>query len=200
VTHGVAHRWYWFRIFIFMLSAALPGGLQAQVADSTDASELLADARTFMASYASEIRNGDRVALGRRYDPAGTRELRAAQARWSTQDAIAARYANTWQPPSAFEWHDLVYEVVGPDRVIVSGLFEWTPASGGAPQIQSYTALLRRQPSGELVLGLEAEAGVPRVPWLLLLAIAAVLMIVAGSVGYLVGRRRGRGSRSPRLP
>ncbi len=171
-------------------------GVEAQsaLADSVAADELVAAAEAFMAAYADDLRSGDRSALGHRYDPDGTRELRPGRARSSSREDIAGRYAGAWQPPSRFEWRDLTYEVVGPDRVLVSGLFEWTVAAGSAPEVESYAALLRRLPSGEMVISLEAEAGLPQIPWLVLGAAAVFLTLVAAAIGWVIGSRR-----NPRL-
>ena len=109
----------------------------------------------------------------------------------------AARYATDWQPPAAFEWRDLAYEVLGPDAVVVTGLFAWTRRTSGAPNVQSYAALLRRHPGGGLRIRVEAEAGRPRVPWA---PLAAVMSLVAGvgvAVGWHLGRRRARRRPAP---
>ncbi len=164
--------------------------------EAAAAAELVTDAEAFMAAYAEDLRRGDRTALAARYDPAGVYELRPGRAHRSTHDAIAARYATDWQRPAAFEWRDLTYEVVGPDAVVVTGLFAWTRTAGGGPHVWSYIGLLRRQPEGSLRIRLEAEAGQPLVPWRVLGAAASVIAALSLAGGWLLGRRRERRARA----
>ncbi len=119
---------------------------------------LRAEAERFMATYAEELRAGDRAAIARRYDRRGAWRVGHGEAVLETWDRIEAVYAGTqWQPPVAFEWSDLAYELAGPDSVVVVGRFAWTPAQGRPPFVYSYTALLVRH-DGQLHIRLEDES------------------------------------------
>jgi hypothetical protein len=186
----------------FVVSAAVhPLNSAAQApaerSDSIAATSLVAEAEAFMAGYADDLRRGDRAALAERYDRAGVHELRPARVRRSTHESIATRYEVDWQPPSAFEWRELMYDVAGPGAVVVSGLFAWTRQPGGGPEVQSYTALLRRQPDGRLAIRLEAEAGLPVIPWQLLGGGSAILALVAAGLGWIAGRRHAEARTQP---
>lgn len=175
-----------------------PAELWTQVApaarsDARAVSGLDAEAQAFMVDYADDLRRGDASAVAARYDPAGAYELRAGLSMLTTHEALTARYATDWQPPARFEWRDLAYEVVSPEAVVVSGTFAWYRARDAAPGIQSYVALLRRPSAGSgLKIRLEAEAGRPPIPWLLL-GIGAVVLVALGlGAGWLIGRRGAR--------
>lgn len=130
-------------------SAASPEASQGQ---------LCAAAVSFMSQYADDLRAGNRVAIAARYDRRGAWRVGDGVAQLDTWDRIAALYASDqWQPPAAFEWRDLAYELAGPESVVVVGRFAWTPAPGQAPLVFSYTALLVMQ-EGALRIRLEDES------------------------------------------
>lgn len=119
---------------------------------------LRAEAERFMAAYGDELRAGDRAAIARRYDRRGAWRVGHGEAVFDSWDRIQAIYAGAqWQPPAAFEWRDLAYEITGPDSVLVVGRFAWTPAPGRQPMIFSYTGLLMRR-DGQLRIRLEDES------------------------------------------
>jgi len=119
---------------------------------------LRAEAERFMAAYGDELRAGDRAAIARRYDRRGAWRVGHGEAALESWERIQAVYAGAqWQPPVAFEWRDLAYEIAGPDAVVVIGRFAWTPAAGRPPMIFSYTGLLVRQ-DGQLRIRLEDES------------------------------------------
>jgi hypothetical protein len=151
--------------------------------------DLRAEAAAFMAAYANDLRRGDHAAVAARYHSAGVYELRPGTKRLSSADVVTARYATDWRPPATFEWRDLSYEVVGPDAVIVVGLFAWATATGAAPLVQSYVALLQRE-HGPLRIRLEAEAAVPPIPRFLLGGGAALLVLGTLGADRLVRRLR----------
>ena len=141
-----------------LLALATP--LAAQPAEPP----IVAEARAFMASYAEAMIAGDRAGIAARYDRTGSRFLGHGINDLRTLQQIAAIYDGPdWQPPQRFAWRDLAYEPAGPEAVIVSGLFDWTPANGGTPLTFSYTALLRRQ-DGALRIRLEHESRGARGP------------------------------------
>jgi hypothetical protein len=164
---------------------AAPG---SRVQHDTTATALMAEAVAFMAGYAEDLLRGNRAALADRYDLDGVFELRPGRKYLTSHDALRSHYEDLWSPPVSFEWRDLSYEVVGPEAVLITGLFDWG-GSGGSSVTQSYAALLRRGPGG-LRIRMEAEAGQPQIPWLIA-GIGLVLMIlISAAIGWVVSSRR----------
>ncbi|HEX6573521.1 MAG TPA: hypothetical protein VF042_01005 [Gemmatimonadaceae bacterium] len=118
------------------------------------------DAREFMAGYAEDIRNGRRQAIAARYDRRGAYRVGEGEKTLESWELIRAAYMTQWSPPVNFAWRDLTYEVLGPDSVMVIGLFDWGLLDGRRIAF-SYTALLVRQ-DGELRIRLEAESMNPK--------------------------------------
>lgn len=153
-----------FALIMVLLAAPIAAGASAQAPQGASAAQdrLTAEATSFMAAYADELRAGDRAAIAARYDRRGAWRVGDGTAVLDGWERISAIYAsNQWQPPAAFEWRDLAYEPAGPDSVIVVGRFAWTPAAGQAPLVFSYTALLIRQ-DGALRIRLEDESAAAR--------------------------------------
>ncbi len=114
-----------------------------------------AEARAFMESYARDLRSGAREAIVARYDRRGAYRVGGGEKTLEPLDSIRASYTGRWQPPTAFEWRDLSYEVLGDDAVMVVGRFEWTDQRGRVLPM-SYTGLLVKQ-DGEWRIRLEDE-------------------------------------------
>jgi Domain of unknown function (DUF4440) len=114
-----------------------------------------AEARAFMESYAQDLRAGAREAIAARYDRRGAYRVGGGEKTLEPMDSIRAGYTGRWQPPTAFEWHDLSYEVLSDDAVMVVGRFEWTDQRGRVLPM-SYTGLLVKQ-DGEWRIRLEDE-------------------------------------------
>jgi hypothetical protein len=146
------------RLALLAAFLALPACAARQPAPAAGP-ELVRQAEAFMESYARDLREGNRAGLVARYDPRGTIFLGNGWKQFSPTDSTRAIYFGRWQPPAAFEWRDLSYEVAGPEAVVVTGLFAWT-ALGAAPRVFSYTSLLLRQ-NGVLRIRVEDEAGSP---------------------------------------
>lgn len=119
-----------------------------------------AEARAFMEAYARDLRAGAREAIVARYDRRGAYRVGGGQKTLEPMDSIRAVYTGRWQPPAAFEWRDLSYEVLGDDAVMVVGRFEWTDPQGRMLPM-SYTGLLVKQ-DGEWRIRLEDEDVSPR--------------------------------------
>ena len=128
----------------------------------TAAAALRSEAEAFMHGYAADLIAGNRAAIAARYDRTGSWRAGDGEAAFEGWDLIEAVYASErWQPPAAFEWRDLAYEVAGPDSLVVVGRFAWTPAAGQPPLVFSYTALLVRQDNA-LRIRLENESSEAR--------------------------------------
>ncbi|HVG43748.1 MAG TPA: hypothetical protein VM890_03430 [Longimicrobium sp.] len=129
---------------------------------ATDPATLVAQAQAFMDAYANDLRTGARERIADRYDPRGAWLVGEGRKELHPASAIRARYLSQWSPPASFEWRDLSYEAVGPDAVMVTGLFLW--GVGAERRITcSYTALLLRQ-ENLLRIRLEDESCAPAPP------------------------------------
>ena len=119
--------------------------------------ELETEARTFMEAYAQDLRNHDVAAIAARYDRSGAYFLGAGSKRFAPFDSIRAQYLERWQGPSTFEWHDLSYEVLSAEAVLVAGRFTWGRGDSLEALGFSYTGLLARQ-DGAFRIRLEDES------------------------------------------
>jgi len=130
-------------------------GERSQALESDDIER---EAQHFMDRYAADLRRHDRAAVAARYDRDGAMVTFNGERNASTFDEIGLRYREQWTGPVSFEWHDLAFELLGPDSVIVTGEFDW-----GAPngiERYSYSGILQRQ-EGELRIRLEVESLLP---------------------------------------
>jgi len=123
---------------------------------------IVAEAERFMADYARELASGDRAAIADRYDRRGAWRVGNGEKALQSWEEIRAFYAGAgWSPPSSFAWRDLSFEPLGPDAVVVVGLFDWGLGAGRAPLTVSYTGLLVRR-HGALRIRLEDESAARR--------------------------------------
>ena len=139
----------------------LPALFQVRdIVASQDEAPINVDAREFMASYAEDLRSGRRQAIVDRYDRRGAYRVGEGEKTLESWELIRAAYMTQWTPPATFGWRDLSYETVGPDAVLVIGLFDWGLADGRKISF-SYTSLLLRQ-DGELRIRVESESMNPK--------------------------------------
>jgi hypothetical protein len=138
------------------LAAACETGANDGQSPATEA-DIIAEATTFMSTYARDLLAGDRAAIGARYDPDGAYIVGNGSKALVPHDSIVALYMGKWTPPASFEWQDLSYEPIGNDAVVVVGRFTWGAAGAAAPLNVSYTSLLRRR-DGELRIRVEDES------------------------------------------
>ena len=124
-----------------------------------DGASLVARAERFMEGYAEDLRTGNREAIIARYDTRGGYLVGNGRKEFVPFDSTRAYYLTAWSPPASFEWHDLSYEPVGDDAVVVTGRFTWGRPSG--PLQLSYTGLLLRH-GDDLRIRLEDESLDPR--------------------------------------
>jgi len=161
-----------------------PANIEAQ--RSSDAL-LIEEARRFMDEYAADLLRGDRPAITARYDKNGVYEIRPADKRFTTHAELVSRYQNEWEKPGLFEWRDLSYEVLAPDKVLVTGLFAWGRSATSSPDLLSYVAVLHRQ-DGKLRIRLEAEAWGDGVSLKMLAAAGLFFILGTLIVSWLVRR------------
>lgn len=116
------------------------------------------EARAFMAEYAARLTRPDLAAVGALYSTRGAHWTHRSKSVFQSQAQITDAYRTFgWSPAARFEWAGLRYEPLGPDAVIVSGTFLWHDADGSEAKPTGYTALLARDPDGQLRIRLEHE-------------------------------------------
>ena len=148
---------------------------------------LVEEAKRFMDEYAADLRRGDRPPITARYDKTGVYEIRPAQKKFTSHAELVSRYQNQWEKPGLFEWRDLSYEVLAPDKLLVTGLFAWGRSASSSPDVLSYVAILQRQ-DGELRIRLEAEAWGDGVSLKMLAAAGLFFILGTLIVSWLVRR------------
>jgi hypothetical protein len=142
------------------LLAAAAGIACASAPRSSSAPDAEAEARAVMAGIARDLNAGDREGMIARYDERGSFALGGGDKQYLTPGSLAAIYRGPgWSPPAKFEWHDLSYDVLSPDVVVVAGRFDWTERSGRLLPFSNTGVLVRRQ--GRLRLRLEHEDVAP---------------------------------------
>lgn len=148
-------------LILLSFATACAVHVQTPATERAAANARVTQAQAFMADYAADLSAGRRDAIIARYDPRGAYLVGHGRKQLMPLDSIAAIYHGSgWQPPAGFAWRDLSYEVVGPDAVVVTGLFDWT-ASAGRTLTFSYTGLLLRR-NGRWYIRLEDESGAPQ--------------------------------------
>lgn len=176
-------------LIVWLLCVPVLAVAQSQDADAGQAgtvlaapgdAALIAEAQGFMDGYAAALLKGDPAEIAAHYDRDGVYEVRPASKRFTAYDALLPRYRDRWSKPAFFEWRDLSYEVLAPDKVLVVGLFALSGSRSDEPQVQSFVAVLRRQ-DGRLRVRLEAEAWQDGARWSTLAAVA-----LAASVATLL--------------
>ncbi len=95
-----------------------------------------------MASYAQDLRLGQRTALADRYHPDGAYFLGDGEKMFEAHAKTRQYYASKWVAPTAFQWDELSYEPLGSGAILVLGKFKLQHA--GKPEVRtySYSALL----------------------------------------------------------
>lgn len=109
-----------------------------------------------MAAYANDLNSANRTAIIQRYDPRGHYQLGNGRKTFLSQNETTANYLEKWSPPSSFAWHDLSFEVLGPEAIVVTGLFDWV-TTNGEKRTYSYSSLLLLR-DGEWKIRVEDES------------------------------------------
>src|SRR3982751_1554182 len=90
------------------------------------APDVEAEARAVMEGIARDLNAGDRDGMIARYDERGSFFVGGGSKQFAPPDSVRAIYRGPgWSPPAKFEWHDLSYDVLSPDAVVVAGRFDW---------------------------------------------------------------------------
>jgi hypothetical protein len=145
-----------------MACVVLYAGLNATAQKSTDRSspkQIAAaekEVMQFYESYAEDLRQHRREAIGDRYDRRGTYFMGNGRKYFDTFDAVKARYLMKWNGPKSFEWRDLAFEILSPTIAVVVGRFEWSTAEGTAMKY-SYTGVLVKR-DGQWRIRVEDES------------------------------------------
>ncbi len=143
-------------LLLLLPLAACSVRVQTPATQRAASDALASEARAFMESYATDLRAGRRDAIIARYDPRGAYMMGRGQKQLLPTDSITAIYrGNQWQPPATFAWSDLSFEPVGPDAVVVTGLFDWGVSAERTMRF-SYTGLLLRR-DGRWMIRVEDE-------------------------------------------
>ncbi|HKP69218.1 MAG TPA: DUF4440 domain-containing protein [Pyrinomonadaceae bacterium] len=114
------------------------------------------DIKQFYDSYAEDLRQHRREGIANRYDERGYFSLGNGTKQFISFADNKKRYTTQWTGPKNFEWKDLSFEVLSPSAAAVTGLFDWTGASGEKDTL-SYTAVLTKQ-SGQWRIRIEDES------------------------------------------
>ena len=135
-------RWYPVMTLAFACSALFQMRIGLQ--ETGTELPLEKDARLFMEGYAEDLRSGRRHAIAKRYDKRGAFRVGEGEKTFETPEMIRNAYLNNWTPPRTFEWRNLTFEKIGPDAILVIGLFDWGFPDGRTVSF-SYSGLLNRQ-------------------------------------------------------
>jgi hypothetical protein len=141
---------------LLLFAAACSVRVQTPATVRSAENALVGEARAFMESYAGDLRAGRRDAIIARYDPRGAYLMGRGEKELLTVDSITKIYRGSqWQPPATFAWEDMSFEAVGPDAVVVTGLFDWGISAEQKMRF-SYTGLLLRR-DGRWMIRVEDE-------------------------------------------
>ena len=108
---------------VFLLGLA---SLACSTSPDFDPVQIEREAQAFMDAYGEDLTNHDVDAIAERYDRRGAYRMGHGRKTLSPFEEIQSQYRDSWQGPAAFEWHDLSYEVLSADAVMVAGRFSWT--------------------------------------------------------------------------
>lgn len=100
--------------------------------------------RAFYDSYANDLREHRRDAIGERYDRRGVWFLGNGAKRHVSFEDNKKSYATKWNGPKRFDWKDLSFEMIDANSAVAIGKFEWQGERDEKPLTCSYTGLLHR--------------------------------------------------------
>ena len=147
------------RISTFSTVLLLATALGCSSSPDFSEDEVIAEAKTFMEAYATEISTGNAEAVAERYSRLGAYRMGNGRKEFNSYDSIREGYIRRWdgRPQFKFEFQELSFEVLSSDAILVAGKFEWSRGDSADALKMSYTGVLTRQ-DGELRILLEDES------------------------------------------
>jgi hypothetical protein len=122
-----------------------------------DAATIEKEIKEFFDLYAEDLRSSRREAIANRYDSRGYFRLGNGAKTFVSFEDVKKQYLTTWTGPKSFGWKDISIEVLSPDAVVVTALFDWWQPAAGEKQTFSYTALLIKE-AGKWHIRVEDES------------------------------------------
>jgi len=154
-----------FSVSVTLFSAlvfALTATVSAQIgSDERSGKSAEKELRAFYDSYADDLREHKRDAIGERYDRRGVWFLGNGGKRHVSFEDNKKSYATKWNGPKKFDWKDLTFEVINASSAVAIGKFEWQGETDAKPFTCSYTGLLHRT-SGQWRIRIEDESCPPK--------------------------------------
>jgi hypothetical protein len=153
------------RLLPAVLAILIGAGCAVKEPVTGGATDIAAEARTFMNEYLQDLDGRNPTVIAARYHPDGVWLLGNGRKEFLSRDSLTALYAAgiPAAPPMEAEWKDLSFEPVGPDAVLVTGFFLWRTKDGKAGDTLSYATLLLRV-GGSLKIRMEDESSSRPVP------------------------------------
>src|SRR5262245_22371394 len=141
--------------FVWVIAA----GCGANAPETPPTVDVIAEAKVLLATYQEASMAGNGRALAALYHSEGAWWLGDGKKSFATPDSIAKFFAvdkPVGVGPAEWEFHDLSFEPIGSDAVVVAGRFHWRSKDGRSDTL-SYSALLVRQ-GGSLKIRVEDES------------------------------------------
>jgi quercetin dioxygenase-like cupin family protein len=143
-------------IFIYLFSCTATS-TTTHITQTNNAQEnIKLEINEFFRSYAEDLRQGRRESIAERYDTGGYYRMGNGNKTFVSFADSKKRYLTNWTGPKSFEWKDLSIEVISPEAVLVTALYDWQIATGEKATF-SYTGLLTKK-SGQWRLRVEDES------------------------------------------
>ena len=89
----------------------------------------LESAKTFMAAYANDLNSANRTAIIQRYDPRGHYQLGNGRKTFLSQSRNRC-YLENGVHQVRLTGMIYLFEVLGPEAIVVTGLFDWVATNG----------------------------------------------------------------------
>lgn len=132
-----------FLVFPLQLFAQQHKQLQTQNNNTQTEKEII----LFYDSYADDLRKHRREAITNRYDNRGYFRVGNGTKTFMPFEEIKKWYLTGWSGPVLFEWKNLSFEVLSPEAVVVTGLFDLQTIQQQL-LTYSYSALLVKKTAG----------------------------------------------------
>jgi ketosteroid isomerase-like protein len=100
--------------------------------------------KAFYDSYAEDLRKHSREAISNRYDTLGYYRMGNGNKSFISFEEVKKHYLTNWIGPKSFEWKDMSIDVISPEAVVVTALFNWESGTG-EKRTTSYTGVLKKE-------------------------------------------------------